>query len=157
MKQPTLKQFKHWSAAHSALAKSVVMAQAFAQCKRAQVDAYIAPVFELFDFYPSETNLAHGLKRERITNINRLYLTDLDSDEYKKFLAECDKENRAHGFTGPIGHCPALIAEELQRIAERALLESMSPLFDVEFGDTYGENRVNALDLALGACLKKAA
>ena len=62
-------------------------------------------------------------------------------------------EHRKHGFTGPQGHCPALEAEELQRRAERALLESGSELFGTDIGETYGDLRKRALNLLLSACL----
>jgi len=154
MKHPTLQQFKAWARSHAQLGHAVVMAQAFAQCKREQVDAYIKPVFELFDFYVSDQFVARGMQRERITDINRLYMTDLQGADYLAFLHECDVEHRKHGYKGKPGHCPALEAEELQRIAEHALLKAGSDLFGVDFCDVYGDNRKKALDLLIGATLK---
>jgi hypothetical protein len=157
MKTPTLQEFKRWSKAHGGLAEAVCMAQAFAQCERERVDAYIKPLFELFDFYVAERFVERGRPQERITDVNRLYLTDLEGAEYKRFVEECDKEHRAHGFKGKAGHCPALVAESLQIIAENALLKAGGELLGVDFTSTSMELRAKALDLLLGACLKKEA
>ena len=50
MHTPTLQQFQAWAAENSRLAYAVVAAQAFAQTKREQVDAYILPVFRRYTF-----------------------------------------------------------------------------------------------------------
>jgi hypothetical protein len=151
---PNLQTFKAWSSRNARVGHTVALAMAYAQCKREQVDAYIKPIFDLFDFYPSEDMVAHGVPRERITDPERLYMTDLEGADYKRFLKECDKEHRAHGFPGPKGHCPALVAEDLQRKAEHALLLAGGELFGVDFTVTHGETRQKAIDLLLGATLK---
>jgi hypothetical protein len=157
MNKPTLQQFKRWAKAHHQLAYAVVAAQAFAQCERERVDAYIQPVFELFDFYVDAKFLDRGRPQERITDIRRLYLTDLESAEYKAFMHECDVEHRKHGFKGPEGHCPALVADALRIKAENALLEAVGALFGVDFIATSLEHRAKALETLLGACLKREA
>jgi hypothetical protein len=71
-----------------------------------------------------------------------------------EFFAACDNAHRAHGFKGPIGHCPALTAEGIHREAVRALLSAAEPLFGIEPDELYGDNRKRYVDLLLGACLK---
>ena len=154
MRTPTLQEFKRFSKAHAGLAHAVCMAQAFAQCKREQVDAYIKPVFDLYDFYVNpEWVEKRGMSAERITTPKQLYLSGQEA-LCAEFYADCDREHRKHGFTGKVGHCPALEAEHLQIIAENALLDAGCALLGIETGQLYGENRQKMLDLLLGACLK---
>lgn len=154
MRQPSLTEFKRWAKDHYRLAHTVCMAQAYAQLKREQVDAYIKPLFAMFEFYPADEWVKRGMKRERITDIKDLYLTDLESAEYKEFMEECDIEHRKHGFDGEPGYCPALVAENLQIEAENALIEEGKRFLGIEdIGGPYMENRKKLLDLLLGACL----
>ena len=154
MKTPTLQEFKRWSREHYQLAHAVCAATAFAQCQRERVDAYVQPIFERYGFEVSERFVERGMDR-RITDIKRLYLTDLDAPEYLDFLDECHAAHRAHGFKGPHGHCPALVAEDLQRTAEHALISAGRELLGIEDAPLYGENRAKMLDLLMGACLKR--
>ena len=154
MRTPSLQEFKRWSREHYALAYAVVAAQAFAQCERARVDAYIAPIFERHTF-----NVCERFAKsppERITNIGNLYLTDLEAPDYLAFLAECDAANRAHGWTGQDGFCPALVAEHEATKAERALIDAGRELMGIE-QDLYGDNRAKMLRLLLEMCLSRKA
>ena len=145
-------QFKVWCRDHYNLAHTVCEAMAYAQCKREQVDAYVKPIFDGYKFYVKK-EWAESATPERITDPERIYLTDQE-DEVQFFFDDCDKAHRAHGFTGPKGHCPALCAEELQRIAERALLDAAKPLFGIGSDDIHRpEDRRKMLDLLIGACL----
>jgi hypothetical protein len=156
---PTLQQFKAWARSHYDMAHTVCMAQAFAQLERERVNAYIKPVFDLFDFYVNlewrKGEPGKGVRQDwKIIDPDKLYLSD-QGDLCAEYYAECDREHRKHGFDGPQGHCPALRAEELQRQAEYALLLAASDLFGADLHETYGDQRRKALDLLLGACLKR--
>ena len=76
-----------------------------------------------------------------------------NDEKAARYYAECDAEHRRNGFTGPSGYCPALIAEDLRRQAEYALLLAASDLLGAEFTECYGDSRKKAVDLLLGACL----
>ena len=155
MKTPTLAQFKAWTRQNHEIARAVCVAQACAETKRKQVDAYIAPVFEQFTFYPSADMLAHGMANERITDIKSLYLTDLESVPYKTFCKMCDEAHRAHGFDGEAGYCPALIAEDLYIKAQNVLLKSGCELLGLADIPYSPDLRKQMLDLLLGACFAK--
>jgi hypothetical protein len=141
---PSLSQFKLWSKQHASLAMSVVAAQAFAQVERERVNAYIDPLFSEYGFKDEDG--------QPIKDVRHLYLCR-DEDLCADFYKACDYEHRKHGFTGKDGHCPALVAEHLQIIAESALIEAGAKLINIE-SDLYGDNRAKMLDLLLGACLK---
>lgn len=132
------------------------MAQAFAELKREQVDAYIQPIFDDFGFEYAARWAERGGPTGRIAKPEDLYLCD-DEAGMKRFYECCDEAHRAHGFDGPKGHCPALTAEHLLVIAQNALIDASSPLFGVDFSATFGDDRRKLLDLLLGACLKKEA
>jgi hypothetical protein len=150
MNKPTLKQFTAWAKANRALARNVIAAQAFAQCERERVNAYIAPVFAKFDFRADRHAKNPG---EKITKPSDLYLST-DEAKCAEFYAACDTAHRAHGFTGPEGYCPALIAETARSDAENMLLDAGAALLGVDHIWNTLEQRKQALDLFLGACLK---
>lgn len=156
MKTPTLQEFKAWAKSHHSLAHAVCMAQAFAQLERERVDAYVGPIFDSFGFhYRGDLADKAGLSGP-IPSPKELYLCD-DERQLALYYEECDQAHRAHGFKGPKGHCPALVAEHLQIIAENALLKAGGALVGVDFIGTSLEHRAQALDLLMGACLKRGA
>lgn len=131
--------------------RAYLLAQVFAQAERERVDSYIKPLFELYNFYVSKEHRRSGDPDERITDINRLWLTDLKSPQYLEFMAECAKEHRKHGWTGPADHCPALVAESLKIDAENLLLDhatSALPL-GIDRDMLYGDARKKMLDLVV--------
>jgi len=148
---PTLAEFKAWAIAHRALAEAVVMAQAAAIVTRARVDAYIAPLFQARTFHVREQWRAAGIT---IKTPADLYLTEDNDPAVAEFFAACDAAHRAHGFTGPAGYCPALIAERAVIQAEWALMDAADPLFHIGH-PSVTEHRRQYLDLLLGACLLK--
>lgn len=95
-------------------------------------------------------------ERDRLKAQNAALVAALERVEREcaAFYEACDVEHRKHGFTGPKGHCPALVAENLQRIAEAHLLEAGGKLMGFDGRSIYGDNRKKFLDLLLGACLK---
>ena len=139
---PTLQQFKKFCKANKALAEAVCLAQAFAECERKRVDAYIKPVFDSFKF--------DGIESPR-----DLYLCE-DDAKCAEYYAACDVAHRANGFKGEAGYCPALIAESLYIDAQNAMLKIGCEFLGVNIESLWKmENRRQMLDLLLGACLKK--
>jgi hypothetical protein len=130
------------------------MAQAHAELKREQVDAYIRPVFDRFNFVIGP-NMA-GSRRdagERITDPRQLYLSE-DEAQCAAFYAACDVAHREHGFTGEHGFCPALVAEALLIDAQNALLRSGCDLLGLDDIPCMPKDRAKMLDLLFGACIK---
>ncbi len=149
MKQPTLQQFKAFSRSNASLARAVIQAQAFAEVERERVDAYRRPIFERFGFTDD--------KGRKITKLSHLFMCP-DEEKCAAYYAECNAADVAHGWTGPEGHCPALIAEGLVLKAHQALIAKADDLFGVDFsGSCYGENRRKLIELLMGACVAEKA
>jgi len=155
MNNVTLEEFKKFCKGHTALAIAVCKAQAYAEIKREQVDAYVLPIFQKYTFPVTFTEM-RAEYGENVKSPKDLYLTDLDSEAVKNFYKDIHEEHRKHGFNGPFGHCPALIAEKLLMEAEKCLLEAFQAFFGIEEIGVYGEDRKKFLKLALGASLKGA-
>lgn len=135
--------------------RAYLLAKTFAEVERERVDTYIKPLFELYNFCVSKEHRRSGDPDERITDVDRLWLTDLDSPQYLEFMAECAKEHRKHGWTGPADHCPALVADCVRIDAENLLIEHTSKSLPLGFEDIhiYGEHRKKLLDLVIGMTL----
>lgn len=149
---PSLPAFKRWARDVQPAAKAVLMARVHADMERERVDAYITPIFASYGF----TYGAMGHKCHLdgpIPNQGELYLCD--DPRLPAYYEECDAAHRAHGFTGPHGHCPALVAGYLVLNTENALIDLAKPLFGIEPGSLYGENRAKYLELLIGACFVK--
>jgi len=142
----TAAEFKQWSIEHKPLAEAACKARAFAELERERVDAYVLPIFNSFSFVDEDG--------EKIEKTKYLFLST-DEAMCKTYFAACDAAHRAHGFTGPDGYCPALVAETLQSTAERALLEAGCEFFGIELFQLYSrdDKRKKMLDLLLKACL----
>lgn len=148
-KTPTLAAFKRFSADVAPAAKAVLMARVFAEMERERVNAYVLPIFQSFAFHYAKRWGKSGL----IEKPEHLYLCD-DEPMTAAYFKECDTAHRAHGFTGPDGHCPALHADALVIAAENALMQIAEHMFGIEVGSVYGENRAKYLDLLIGAAIK---
>jgi hypothetical protein len=153
-KTPTLAEFKRLSLDLVPLVRAVLMAQAFAELERERVDAYVRPIFDRYGFTVAEKWRERG-RPERIEKPADLYLCD-DEPGLKAFYADCDDAHRAHGFKGPAGHCPALTAEHLLTIAERALLDLAAPMFGIDPDYLVGDHREKFLKLIQGAAVQAA-
>jgi hypothetical protein len=155
MKTTTAQGLKTWARAHARLAEAVLLAQAFAEHERARVDAYVLPIFKRYRFTMAERWTGPGYEK-LIEKPSDLYLAGEDGPDLEAktaaYYAECDTAHRAHGFHGPAGHCPALSAEHLLIEAEGQLIDAAEPLFGIERGRLYGENRRKYLALLIGAC-----
>lgn len=153
MKTPTLSEFQAWARENHRLAHSVCLAQAFAECERKRVDAYVLPIFNSYTW-----TVRPEFQERRNGGVNTidkpgdLYLSDQE-EQLAEYYAACKAAHIAHGWRGDPDHCPALSADSLLMEAQQALLESGSELLGVNLRDVYGDLRKRALDLLLGACL----
>jgi hypothetical protein len=142
----TAEEFKAFMGGEAGkLADALLVATAFAQLERERVDGYVEPIFAAYGFRDGRTG-------EPLKHSRELYrVDDLQDDRVNEFYAACDAAHRERGFTGPEGHCPALVAENAVIQAERALLEAAGRWLGFDAGLVYGENRKKMLDLLLGA------
>ena len=148
----TLDQFKQFAKDIAPAARAACMAKAFAQLERERVDAYILPIFQSYNFqYEGKLAERCGLSGP-VKTPHDLYLVE-DETLLKCYYADCDEAHRAHGFKGPIGHCPALTAENLLMETESLLMDLAKPLLGLD-RNIYGENRKKLLDILIGAGLK---
>lgn len=145
-KAPPFAAFQSWATANRHLAQAVRDAQRFADTERRRVTEYADPLFQRYGFKDRDGKL--------ISDRSRLY-TSCAADEarWPAYFSELDAANRAHGFTGPKDHCPALIAETRQHEAERALMQAAATLFNIPDVPLYGDVRARFLALLLRACL----
>lgn len=157
---PTLQAFQAWSAQAAPIARAVCLAQAFAECERERVNAYIQPILDKYQFrYSAKWGELGGKVGTVITNQHDLYLCDEcdpagNGPELTAYYEECADAHAAHGWTGTRGHCPALHAEHILIEAQNALIDFARPLFGLEGCPIYGDHRKKMLDLLLGAALK---
>ena len=129
------------------LAKAVLVAMARAQTVRAQVDAYIKPVFDRFTFTAADKFNQSG--NITIDKPSKLYLSE-DEAQCAAFYAACDVEHKKNGYDLPAGNCPALVADHDLVKAEYALLVFVGKAFELPFEDVYGNDRKALLKLLLG-------
>ena len=107
-RKPTLTEFVKFSKDVAPAARAVLMARVYLEMERQRVDAYIQPIFESFGF--TYGAIAKDQHTGPIPTPRDLYLAD-DGPKMQACHEACDQAHRAHGFKGPQGHCPALIAE----------------------------------------------
>lgn len=151
MKTPTLNEFKAFSKKTAPAARAILMARINAEMTRERVNAYIAPVFASFAFTYGPLGEKCGLTG-KIETPENLYLCG-NEEMLAAFYAASDVAHREHGFTGGVGYCPALIAENLVIEAENALIELAEPLFGIK-GYALGRERTKYIELLLGSALK---
>lgn len=140
----SLPQAKAWSRANLHLALDCLKLRAIAELTRKEVDAYLQPVFETFEFFDDEG--------KRITKPRDLYLCE-DEALCRRYYDACDAARRVHGFTGPKDHCPALIAENAQLAAECRLIDSGATMTGINRNIIWGANRAELLRILIGLCL----
>lgn len=121
--------------------ENVKAARLNAQRIREQVDAYVEPYFQTFDFLADEKDGGKRIERAR-----DLYLST-DEERVAEFFAGCDRLHAEHGFEMKPGYCPALVAENLVLTMERQFLEYAAQELGVDFSDAYGDTRERALSL----------
>lgn len=81
-----------------------------------------ASVLSRFDFkFMQEEN-----RTDFVKNISDRY--EMDDADFAIYAAECQAEYVEAGFTVEDGSCPLLIAEDLERQAQRAVIDAMEPI-----------------------------
>jgi hypothetical protein len=91
---------------------------------------------------------AKGMQDQIILNPDQTYL--LQDSDFQVYLQETFKARDKAGLrVDNPEFCPLLVAEDLQRQAERALIEAMEPVTHLEPARLYGDNRKKFLDLTL--------
>jgi hypothetical protein len=102
---------------------AVLLARCYAEAMREQVDAvYTDLLTNQYEFYSRREEWAG--ERRRITENKHTYL--LTDDDYKELALQVDFELREKGIkpeSMQFEYCPALVAEDIQRTAERTLFE----------------------------------
>ena len=112
------------------LVKSCLLARAYAELMREQVDRIGVEILALPEFNLQAT-LCRRAEPHRITVPKDLYLCE-DEAACKRYYAEANRREREAKLKPeemPDEHCPALCAETLQRDAEHALCDEVAPLF----------------------------
>lgn len=142
----TPNDFRTWCKSRAREAALLLAAMAAAKTTRAQVDAYIAPVFARYTFTDSDTG-------QPITSPADLYLSD-DDEQCARFYADCDRAHAAHGYKLEPGFCPALVAENHVIELENAFIDAGSSLTGITRAQLWKPSlRRQWLELHLKACV----
>ena len=139
-----IKRFVH-SAKVVTLRKQILALRAKATETRAKVDAYLAPVFGRFKFF-NDLDHKPGKEKVPLTRADDLYLST-DEEQVKWFFMACDVAHKENGHNLSPGECPALIAEDEVRQAEKRILRMGREFFKVPFDLTTGEERAIVIAL----------
>ncbi len=150
-RRATPQEFQKWCETHVMMARALRLTRIHAALTRQAVDAYVQPIFDSFTFEYDPRWAARLHKEGPITKMDDLYLADLASAPVRAFYAACDVAHRTHGFAGPAGHCPALIAEHEVITLENLFIDSAAPLFGIrEIPNT--ADRDLYIEILLGGC-----
>ena len=129
-------------------ANAVLLAQTYAKQLRGDMDALDRRILAERDYCNAEG--------ERITDPAITY--ELANDDFARFMARRAEliEKLAYQVPGP-GYCPALMAEERQREAERALIEAAEPWtgIDVEIATRNLEHYRRLVELLTGLVVNR--
>lgn len=114
-----------------AAVRAYLLARACAETTRARVDEVQRAIlaeshWHVAPEWRERTTRRGGL--ERITDPGLAYL--LSAEDQARYCAECDRRTRAAGLkpaSMPDEHCPALVAEELQRQATALMIDLAAP------------------------------
>jgi hypothetical protein len=110
---------------------AVLMTTALARAERERIDAIERDILS-GAVYMADPDLLHrheNPKEYRITEPKEVYL--MKASDQKDYFEEWQVRIDKLGRKLPKGHCPALIAEDLQRKAEHVLIEAAEPVFGV--------------------------
>ena len=145
------------------LAASVIVAQTVSEATSERVKPIKRLVFDHFEFYEGELGQRlhardHGRTGDngRITDPENLFLCD-DRETLTAFYAACDAAHKQAGYNLKPGFCPILVAQNLHRKAEYALLEYMDSKLGTEFKDCWGpngEHKKKILDIMMSMALQ---
>jgi hypothetical protein len=107
-------------------AKNVFMAMAFTQTIRPIVEGYQQKILNEMKPIVSAKFFKMGFDK-KITNSNDTYL--MNESDFQTYLKRCNEERiKAKLHVDNEEYCPLLVAEELQRKAERLFIETMEPI-----------------------------
>ena len=103
-------------------ARAVLNARALAEVTREKIDAISAELLDIFNIHADAKWGERVTEPGILTPKNAYLMSDEDASIY---YPEREKAIRKAGFTShKVGYCPALIAEDLQRQAERLFMEA---------------------------------
>jgi hypothetical protein len=120
-------------------ASAVLMARAYAQSMRKQVNAIETAILAECPLFVADIK-SDAPTPERITDPAYVWMTDLDSPQYHEHLAETNRRLRAAGLKPDDmadAHCPALIAESIQRDAVHILIHAAAEMMDTGSGNDF--------------------
>ena len=120
-------------------AHAYIAALAWVQTVAEIVKPIQAKVFTGFVFYNDLHVELAGAERERITDPDRLYLSQ-DEPNITAYYTAIDKALRENGIKPadmPEEHCPFLVAEDKQVKAEWALIEAAARMLGVDKPETF--------------------
>lgn len=129
---------------------AVLMAKAYAEIKREQVDAVKLELLTESVYKVAEEFQERGRPERIITPKYDWLMSDEDSTDYLANVNHIERERGIKPKEMPDEHCPALCAEHVQIQAENLLIDTAWPLVsDNEQGRNmlYGEMREKFLDL----------
>lgn len=136
-------------------AEACFAAMAMTETIRPIVEGYQRRILEE-EKYPYSPK--HLLRREKapadyISDLRHTYM--MSKDDFSHYLKRCREEQTKAGLhTDSPKHCPLLVAEDLQRRAENALIDALEPVTGINqstlcfTGDFLGK-RAKFLDLTL--------
>ena len=131
-----MKDFKPTEAMRTA-AKVVFLAMAYTETIRPIVEGYQK---EILDFYQWEIAPEwadrRGSKETIILDPDRTYL--LTEDDFTLYMKECAVAmDKASLTVDNPEHCPLLVAEDIQRLAARVLINTMEPITNLKAEDIH--------------------
>lgn len=135
---------------------AVLMARAYAETMREKIDKIQRAILEECPLKTARKWLDNKMTvPEYITDPKLTYLGE--DSHCEDYFAECNKRERAAGLKPndmPDTHCPALVADDIQRNAEYLLLECAGEMLEVpdfaELANRRLETRKQAIDLLCG-------
>jgi hypothetical protein len=136
---------------------AVLMAKAMALVQRERVDQIERRILAQATYRGMPEWIERGLCPARILDPKETYM--IREEDQEDYRAEWQIAIDALGYKLPRDHCPALIAEDLQRQAEAVLIEAAEPVFGVTkdqlFQSAKGlENYRRYIDLLCGLVVK---
>jgi len=108
---------------------AVLMARVLATCEREKMDKLDREILAPCPSYTSDEKWntgPHAIPVHHITDPKELHL--LKESDWEDYYAERQKRIDAMGYKLPRGHCPACVAETIQREAEHLLIECAEEL-----------------------------
>ena len=149
MTKEQLNKFRPTEAMKTA-ARTVFMAMAYTQSIKPVVESYQKEIINFYQFEVSPEWIEKGKPKGKITKSSEMYLaTEKDFQLYLK-ESVIAREKAGLKVEDP-EHCPLLVAQNIQRIAENILMDTMEALTGInsEKVNFKLDLRKNYLDLCL--------